>query len=39
LAFGIEDGEEGKELVGVATDLIIQHVAPPAKTGGEWATT
>jgi hypothetical protein len=34
LAFGIEDGEEGEELVRVAANLIIRHVAPPANTGG-----
>ncbi len=39
LAFGIEDGEEGKELVVVATDLVIRQVASRANTGGESATT
>jgi len=38
-AFGIEDGEKGEELVGVAADLLIRHVAPPANTGGVRATT
>ena len=39
LTFGIEHSEEGEQLVGVATDLIMRYVTPPAKTGGDWATT
>lgn len=35
LAFGVDDGEEGKRLVVVATDFIIRPATPPGSTDGE----